>query len=340
MGTGGRLPVSAPGPLGRVILSLAQWRVAPGTFTTDELADLAAFRVALDRWRARWDAPRRLALASGDHRLPLDLARPVDADGLRRLLRREKGAVLTEVFPDVEDMWLHDAAGRRYASELVVPLIRREAAPTPAVPSPRPLSMLDARPPGSDWLFVKLYTGADLENDLLAGPLRQLTTEAAGHGFAEWFFIRYGDPARHIRLRFQGDPSRLLTDLLPLVSARATELMARGECQSFSFDTYDREVDRFGGPEAMNAAEALFVADSRAVVELLALQVSGGLGLEALPVAVLSVDALLNGLGLDPAARASNGVARGAVLASNQARTTGGGNRRCDPCWRSPPTTP
>lgn len=61
-----------------------------------------------------------------------------------------------------------------------------------------------------------------------------------------------------------GVPRRLRRHL---GAAALTELMARGVCQRFAFDTYEREIERFGGPAGTAAAETMFAADSAAVVD-------------------------------------------------------------------------
>jgi thiopeptide-type bacteriocin biosynthesis protein len=71
-------------------------------------------------------------------------------------------------------------------------------------------------------------------------------------------------------------------------------------CQSFAIDTYDRERDRFGGPHGLAVAEDFFCADSAAVADLL-----GSGAVEPLPVAVMTVDALLSGFGLSRPQRAT-----------------------------------
>jgi thiopeptide-type bacteriocin biosynthesis protein len=142
-----------------------------------------------------------------------------------------------------------------------------------------------------------------MEDDLLAGPVHDFVEEAAGRGFRS-FFLRYSDPARHVRLRFRGEPERLVGELFPLVTTWATGLMRRGECARFALDTYERELERFGGPDGTTAAEAMFVADSEVVVELLHLRAGRAITLDHLAVAVLTVDALLDGFGRDGSARA------------------------------------
>ena len=119
----------------------------------------------------------------------------------------------------------------------------------------------------------------------------------------DWFFIRYADPDPHLRLRFHGQPDRLAGKLLPEVFAWAGALLSRGLCSRLCLDTYDREVERYGGPAAMSLAESVFGADSRFTVEALRLSRTGVLGVDLATVAVLSIDHLLGSLGASPAER-------------------------------------
>ena len=310
--------------VGRIVLALARWRLTRASAGELVAANPPAFPGALERWRTLWQVPRHVYLSAGDHRLLLDLADPPQADELRRDLRGVRGAggavVLSEVCPDLEQAWVSDADRRHFVTELVVSLVLRRADTTvspgaggrsddrrpPATPGDRMVvpPTTRVRPPGSEWLFVKLYCGQSLQDDLIAGPIRDLAADALSSGLAEeWFFLRYSDPRRHVRLRFRGRPARLLKELLPVVSTWASELIDHEWCQRFVVDTYEREIERFGGDAGMTAAEALFAADSRAVVDLLDLLQARSVALDRTTLAVLTVDALLDGLGLEPQAR-------------------------------------
>ena len=85
---------------------------------------------------------------------------------------------------------------------------------------------------------MKLYGPRDGEDDLLAGPIRDFGQFVTRSGLAErWFFLRYGDPDPHLRLRFGGEPGLLLGELLPRVCALAQGLIDDGTCLRVSFDT-------------------------------------------------------------------------------------------------------
>ena len=93
---------------------------------------------------------------------------------------------------------------------------------------------------------------------------------AVASGLADsWFFIRYSDPEPHIRLRFHGAPERITEHLFPHICEWAGRLMASRLCLKFAFDTYEQELERFGGPLGLTVAEGVFHADSRSAVELI-----------------------------------------------------------------------
>ena len=113
----------------------------------------------------------------------------------------------------------------------------------------------------------------------------------------DWFFVRYGDPDPHLRIRFRGQSERLMGELLPRICTWAHGLITNGLSTRLCFDTYDRELERYGGPEGTAAAEAILGADSRAVIEMLRISRGGLLELDMTSLTVLSIDDFLTGLG-------------------------------------------
>ncbi len=125
---------------------------------------------------------------------------------------------------------------------------------------------------GSEWLFVKVYSGIVFQDALL---LRAIAPEARSQQVAGvvdgWFFVRYRDPDWHLRVRLHGSGAGLLDSALPklcrrLVASPWTEVVRRIDVSS-----YQREISRYGGPAAILAAERLFCADSTSVMEVLRL---------------------------------------------------------------------
>jgi thiopeptide-type bacteriocin biosynthesis protein len=298
-----RLPFLPRVQSGRSVLRLAQWRI-DAMNAHEVFGDIRSDAHA--RWRERWQMPRYVRLTgvteAADHRMLLDLENEDHLRELRREIARLPGRgelVLQESLPCIDDAWV-DGPGGRYMIELVVSMVRRASsaarplAPvTPAVPR-----LTRLRPPGSDWTSVKLYADAAEDDAFIAGPLAEIVRDTAMHA-KRWMFLRYADPDPHLRLRFHGAPDQLV----PILCEWATERVSDGLMSRFVLDTYDREVERYGGIGAMAVSEDIFSADSRAVVDLLRLDRSGALPLDRLALAVVSIDDLLAALCLPDSGR-------------------------------------
>jgi thiopeptide-type bacteriocin biosynthesis protein len=100
-----------------------------------------------------------------------------------------------------------------------------------------------------------------------------------------WFYIRFRDPDPHIRIRFHGYAETLNGRLLPLLHDWATATCDSGLIRKMSLDTYEPEQERYGGHEALEAAERAFAADSEATVRQLVLMREGSVELDPLLVA-------------------------------------------------------
>jgi thiopeptide-type bacteriocin biosynthesis protein len=307
------LPVLPRVQVGSVVLCPAQWLVdARAREALAAEGPASGFMAALRDWRASWMLPRYVYLSFGDNRLLLDLDSEAQAEELRAEIRRlANGAqlLLQEALPGPHDAWARGPGGN-FITELVVPLVLRPDLASAAAAKSQPrrdavaASTERLRPPGSDWLFIKLYGPRAFEDDLLTGPVPQFCQQAITTGDAEsWFFIRYADPEPHLRLRFRGDPDRLLKELVPQVCSWATGLLTDGLITRLCFDTYEREVERFGGPAGVAAAEDLFHADSEAVIDMLRLSRGGLLDLDLSSLAIISIDDLLASLGANEAER-------------------------------------
>jgi len=114
-----------------------------------------------------------------------------------------------------------------------------------------------------------------------------------------WFFVRYGDPDSHLRLRFHGQPARLHGEVLRAVQAAAAPLLDDGRLWRVQVDTYEREVERYGGALGIELAERFFHADSEAVLALAARLPEDARGDVRWRLAVLGMDRLLSDLGFD-----------------------------------------
>lgn len=306
-GAASQLPFVPRLRYGRVVLSPAEWHlpteIVLGKDTNDN--DLARFR--MQAWCEKWNVPRFVYLTKMDNRLLLDLQNPLSFEELRHACTKsasENGTVrLQEMLPRFDQIWIEGDQGR-YLVEFIVPLQQHVQATTDDTRVERhtfiePSEYL--RQPGSGWLYFKLYCGRRQHEGLIGGPFYDLVSRLLRQGLIErWFFVRYSDPDPHIRVRFQGDPSVLVSDVLPMLFAWNQSLVDRGLVRTLVVDTYDQEIERYGGPLGVSVAEQVFGIDSQAVLDLTALRISRRLDVRLIDLALLTIDELLSALGMAP----------------------------------------
>jgi thiopeptide-type bacteriocin biosynthesis protein len=286
--------------LGRLILSRACWRLNGNELQAlGKLSGTALFRSVQTR-RAERGWPRWAFLSDGDQELPIDFDNVLSIETFVDLAKGRPQALLMEMFPDPERLVVRGPEGR-FVHEMVIPFARKKepaqrvARASTAMPQPVPRLF----PPGSEWLYVKLYTGPATADQVLRDVVSPITRDALAQGAADgWFFLRYSDPDWHVRWRIHGDPIRLREDVMPRLEEAVQPLLDDGRIHKVQVDTYQREVERYGGPEGILLAERVFQVDSAAVLGIVEL-LSGEAGVDARwRLTLRGMDMLLDDLGL------------------------------------------
>jgi thiopeptide-type bacteriocin biosynthesis protein len=296
---------------GKVVLSRALWWM-----TQDEIKALAKTKgaerfSAVQKWRRERGLPRLVALVDADNELLVDLENVLSIETFLDVIEDRERARLAEFFPGPGELLATGPEGR-FLHEILVAYARkpREAAQVGAGMGRTEASqaalppLRRSFPPGSEWLYAKLYTGtatADvLLRDFLAPVVREVMSEGAADG---WFFIRYGDPEWHLRLRFHGDPAALQSRVLPRLHEAVDPLLSDGRLWRMQLDTYEREIERYGGPEGMLVSERLFEVDSEAVLAILEM-LEGDEGADfRWRLTLRGIDTLVGDLRLEPESR-------------------------------------
>ncbi|WP_214104860.1 lantibiotic dehydratase [Acrocarpospora catenulata] len=263
----------------RTILSPATWNLT-ATDLPNPQTDWPAWAQAWQSLRTLHRIPGLVFLGDSDVRLRLDLDEPAHLAILRAHLNREHAATLTEA-PG------HQAYGWTggHAHEIVLPLAAAPA-PRPGNTAPpaghvgTPLLPLHhpGHPPGaSPWLYVRLYAQPDSQSEILTRHLSGLLAEWQEGPEDGWWFLRHHNPQPHLRLRFPLHDVDHYGPAARRVGAWASRVRERGLLRDLVFDTYYPEPGRYGAGAALQAAETVFAADSRATLAQLTMTALAGL---------------------------------------------------------------
>ncbi len=307
----------------QIVLSPAQWNVRQGTIEPSGAGnEEERWFTGVQRWRAQWRVPRYVYLTQFDHRLLLDLQHPLMVDELGAALKKvDEGGLLClqEMLPDFDHLWLRDRNNTPYFSEVVVPLILQERA-RPQLASAnaegRQIRAVTAvsRPqrvigdserrhlPGKEWTYLKLYAPFRQHDELISRPLREIIHQMTEQQLIDrWFYLRYADPEPHLRVRFHAAQVQFQADVLLQSLAWSQSLAHIGLIRRVCVDSYDQEIERYGGPKAIDAIEKVFAANSSAASTLVAAQYARQIVLDPVVVAVFSMDQFLKAWGGDVA---------------------------------------
>ncbi|MEV8635353.1 lantibiotic dehydratase [Streptosporangium sp. NPDC051023] len=237
---------------GRTVLAPARWLLT--------LADLPD----LQGWRRRWHCPDMVELRDDDRTLRLALDEPAHAAILTAHLQHAGQAFLTETGAAEDFGWLDG-----HAHEIAVPLARSGAgAPSPLA---GPLPKIDTRSHGTlpgvaagRWLNAKIPSHPERFTEIITDHMPRLL---ACLDQPPYWFVRYRSPNEtdHLRLRLHA-PDGGHGEAVAALGQWAQQLRDGGLAGGLIFDIYTPESGRYGTGRALDAAEAVFAADSRLAV--------------------------------------------------------------------------
>lgn len=117
-------------------------------------------------------------------------------------------------------------------------------------------------PPGSEWLYIRIYGGPQSLEEWMTGDFRELLALWRNSGLIRQFhFIHYLDPEYHLRLRFR--LSNLLHSgiFLHLIQDTCKRMLELDLIWKIEVGTYEPEYERYGD-ERIHLVEQWFEIDS------------------------------------------------------------------------------
>jgi thiopeptide-type bacteriocin biosynthesis protein len=246
------------------VVSLAKWIIGP-----EDVSMLIACPVSISRlhlYRQQRGIPRHIALGSGDQRLVFDLGK--DGEALFFLASlKGAGAVVLREFLLPGNVVISEGAG--YAAQAVALLRRGDQVYKVLHESKKVRKTRVKRSflPGSEWLYFKFYCRAESAGRVLRHVVAPVL-EAYKKEILCWYFIRYHDPAAHLRVRVRASEEHIPA-LMAAFGLELAKVANEGLVGDYRTDTYHRELERYS-PEMIEMVEDVFCSGSEWVMGLLA----------------------------------------------------------------------
>lgn len=257
-----------------VILSQARWLFRFSSLELSEKSSPKEVEKVLRNTLLSFEVPDYIYLSDGDNKIILNWKNKDHFPLLVQHLTNKKILILFEVIGEGKELVVHSEHGKHVA-EFVVPLVKKEEyalqAPLKEYPPCEQIYRLDRLQPfGSSWLYFKFFLSKECEEEFLKKYLGPFVRDSLQNGHIDkWFYVRYREEKSHIRLRLHGNPEHLLQLVIPSLYKYSSQWILEGTLGDMSVHTYEKEVERYGGPECMEKAEDIFYADSDGCLNLM-----------------------------------------------------------------------
>lgn len=200
--------------------------------------------------------PNSFLICEGDNELLIELSNQEKVSLLKGFLKKGNTLTIKETFFSEENP----------DNEYVATLYNKGYFPSTSKYFKKNKNTQAIFSPGSEWVYYKIYVNINIANSIFIQHIYPLIKKWTKSGLIDvWFFIRYGDPDHHFRLRFK---SRQPTAIIVQLRKKLDALRKKGLINDICLDSYERELERYGH-HTIEFSETLFHQQSMAIAKVL-----------------------------------------------------------------------
>lgn len=244
-----------------IVLSPAKWLIETGQLKHKSGKDLIEASGAGASFKIR----------NNDQTLHFNLNHKEDLEALNHYVKQQKKDFYIEESFMPEGPLLRDEQQNPYLPQLVLSFYHTNMVYkgiSPGKTTDNSGGVAANILPGNDWLYFEIYCHPQSSNSLLTEKLEPLI-QAHAEAVQSWFFIRYLNPAYHLRFRLQLKPETDSYAVIKSFSGAMKDWFDDGKIVDIQLKPYKREIERYGA-DLIERIESHFCVDSRFVLAVLA----------------------------------------------------------------------
>ena len=248
-----------------IIISPKSWNLTLNSLRTlkDNFDIQKDFIMIFKIWKKTWNVPDFINITYADNRILLDIRKEFHIQEIKKELIRHEKLILQENLEMVLSECQEDKL--IFSNEIVFPFTRCNAKKKSIEISERCNAIQNHRIfyPGSEWFYCKIYISNAREEEFISNYISEFIQEIKKEIEIEsWFFIRFQDPKKHIRFRILLKDKNDYANLLKKFNYVIEALSKKGILNYSCIDSYEPEIERYGGPDLLPIAEKIFMFDS------------------------------------------------------------------------------
>lgn len=288
---------------GNIILSPEMWKINATYLKLSKNYSLEEFESKLKVYIKEFNIPELVYLTDGDNRLLLDLKRKDSIKVIYENMKKRSNSILTEVDFDISKHAIMDEEGNGYNSEFIIPIVRKvknkeyKYNKNFSINSEDTYSNKRNILPMGNWVYMNLFCSKNRDDELITDYILEfIDVLKANKLIKKSFFIRYiVDDKYHIRLRIEKNKGINIDNNIDkfLQNLKENFLISK-----VSIDTYERELERYGGIDVYEEIEEYFDIDSECVCRLLKACRKNKINLDMKIIGVISIIKMMEDFGL------------------------------------------
>lgn len=245
-----------------IILSLASWNFDHHQIRSCEEAYNKAKNI--DEWIATYKLPRKFSCIKNENRLLIDIDIPISLVLFMNEIKTEDRLILEE--------YIEPSKSIGSANEIIIsfakPTLKQDENTSKTINYPS--SPIDSTfYIGSNWLYFKIFCGIASSDEIITEAIFPVLEANLTKGYINsFFFIRYNEGGYHIRLRLNITDKFDFNAFIKTFNTVIEPYRNSGQVSNVELDTYNREVERYGGDELMRISEQLFFLNSLVVIKV------------------------------------------------------------------------
>lgn len=256
----------------QLIVSPAQWLVPTVYHKAKKEESMDEMIKKLKEWLDLNQISFPFKAGSGDLTLTFD---PSQKEDLLAFLNYSKQQNLSELYITealvTSEDFIMDEAQKGYAPQYIVNYYHKEQLYDPVAKQNNNAvdfrTSADIKIPGGDWLYFEIYCHPYRSNIILLVQIQNFLKQHR-QLLKLWFFIRYNDPAPHIRLRLNVKKIESIAILLQSFRNLIEPLLLSETVKDVELKTYYRETKRYGATR-IELVEHFFYLDSKLIFAIL-----------------------------------------------------------------------
>jgi thiopeptide-type bacteriocin biosynthesis protein len=257
--------------------------------------------------------PSKVIISEGDNELLIDFYSEICITTFLNYIKNRQSVTLKEYLLDKSQAVVTNKNQEKYNNQFIAPILKRKSAVIHGNEKNIDQHQIinNDFQPGDSWLYYKIYCGTQSADKILIENLDSIRIELIEKKIIDkFFFIRYGDPGWHVRIRFHLINKNAIGEAILIVKDRLSSKITTGLIEKIQIDTYKPEFKRYG-VNTIRISESIFHVDSEFILNLLN-ELNNYTDAEELRwlTALTSIDGLLDDFAytLDDKVRLLNGI--------------------------------